>query len=53
MSPNWIGRARNWLLDRLGIHSPEARAGRWWEVDFLLVFLVATALFAIAALLDL
>lgn len=53
MSTKWIDRARGWLLDRLGIKSADARAGRWWEVDFLLLFLVGVALFAIAALLGL
>ena len=38
-------------LDRLEIESPEARNGAWWEVDFIIVLLMASAILGLAAFL--
>lgn len=52
MNPlNLIPALRRWLLDRLEIESPEARNGAWWEVDFIIVLLMASAILGLAAFL--
>ncbi|MBU2587655.1 MAG: hypothetical protein U0975_15970 [Erythrobacter sp.] len=42
---------RSTIARLLGIKSREAQDGRWWEMDFLVVVLIGSAILGVAAFL--
>jgi hypothetical protein len=45
-----INRLRGHIADTLGIRSDDAAAGKWWEIDLILVILGGAFAVGIAAL---
>ncbi|MGB3470864.1 MAG: hypothetical protein WBA51_08590 [Erythrobacter sp.] len=48
-----LARIRGWLADRLDIKAQDARDGRWWEIDFILVLLLGVIVLGFLAWADL
>ena len=50
MFGGWLRGLRAWLLARLGIDVDEEATRYWWEIDFVLIFLLGSGIMGVIAL---